>query len=275
MAYKVEISSKSEEEIVQGVTDSGVREHGISKTLYCVHPKFSNIKLIALAEGSVYTRNGGDAAKFLIKAFMKKFSELEEEDFTVDGIKDPALVSQATLSNVIKKVMEANLLMLGNNRGNHDTLLASASIAITDGSYVCVSNVGDTVCFYTQDGELEKCSEFHPAWTYNFAAELGDPEFNIPDTYYGDKVLSYNPTFIEYSSLGTLVLSTRSVDKSLSDDSKKQIIDYASPENIASTLVNFSKKEPFDPDEMEYDPYGLRGMAALSFSKTPSQKLKR
>lgn len=228
----------NDEEVLDSLSNTGlVRNNNEDRVTTVVHPKNSNLKLLAVADGVGGCENGEIASNFTIDTLQKWFCNLSE-----NSINDNRYIKKS-LTNIIKFINNYLYIASSCRNGSGTTL----TCAIINDKTTIIANIGDSRAYIVKNEEMTQVTRDDSLVWYYY--EIGDitkeqlrfhrqsslitkyvgPDFNIdPDI-----------TLISNQSYDGLLLFTDGVTDCVSDSKIASIVTSSKKKtNLAHAIIN-------------------------------------
>lgn len=225
-----------DEFVLQKRTDIGlIREKNEDSGVVLTHPKDSNIKLLAIADGMGGKDMGDVASKYVIdqltKWFKKTNVDLLEDSFKT-SLELKELISNSNI-NLISKY--------GENR-----LGTTLTLALVNSHETLVLNIGDSRCYIYKNNTLTQITEDDSqVWLYYKAGEVGKEDLRYFSTSnfisacvgLNKELCNSDIEIIDNDCYDLILLVTDGVTDLLTDEKIKSIIDKHKDKNILERII--------------------------------------
>ena len=228
---------KKDDCILDSLSNAGlVRDNNEDRVATVVHPKNSNLKLLAVADGVGGYENGELASNFAIITLQRWFTNLSE-----DLINNSRYMSKS-ISQMIQFINNYLYIVKSYRNGCGTTL----TCAIINSHDTIIANVGDSRAYILKDNEVKQITRDDSlVWYYYEIGNLSKEELrfhkkNSLITKYVGPDIDIEPDIIKIpnGSYDGLLLFTDGVTDCISDSKIEKIVTKSKKTNLAQAIIN-------------------------------------
>ncbi len=212
-----------------------VRNNNEDRVTTIVHPKNSNLKLLAVADGVGGYENGEIASNFTITTLQKWFTNLSE-----DLINNSKYISKS-VTQIIKFINNYLYIV----KSYHNSCGTTLTCAIINDYNAIIANVGDSRAYIIKDNEMKQITRDDSlVWYFYEAGDLSKEQIrfhkkNSLITKYIGPDFNVDPdiTIISNYDYDGIFLFTDGVTDCVSDSKIKKIVTTTKKDCLAHAII--------------------------------------
>lgn len=222
---------------IVGETEIGARKQNMDHITYAVHPKFSNVKLLILADGDNSAKEGAAGAQFFCDYITKQFYSLTEED--IINVED----------TMQKMIFCVDQYILDINKSYKTQCIAVGSFAIIIDENLYNITIGDISVYYKKQGDISRVDNVRTVFDAYKLCGLSEEKIfkidsNAKTTPYKKiglgEIRSHEVVHV-VENIDCVFIMCDGVSRHVSKSCKQEIFESFDPKDIPSALIEVAQ----------------------------------